>query len=65
MTGKPKDRFKSKILRRSFFIIPEEQVFNRRITRQTTTPEKGTLQTKIYFYKAVDNGKTIQSGKLI
>jgi hypothetical protein len=45
--------------------IVGEQVISRRITRQTTTLEKGNLQTGIYFYKVIDNGKTIQSGKLI
>jgi len=42
-----------------------EQVIQRIITKQTTTLETGTLRTGLYFYKAIDNGKTIQSGKLI
>lgn len=41
------------------------QVIHRMITKQITTLETENLQTGVYFYKVLDNNKSIQSGKLI
>ncbi|MDO9512403.1 MAG: ice-binding family protein [Bacteroidales bacterium] len=35
------------------------------ITKQTTTLQTSSLPTGIYFYRVIDHGKVIQSGKLI
>jgi hypothetical protein len=40
-------------------------VINTKITNPLTTLKTGMLHTGIYFYKVSDNGKLIQSGKLI
>ena len=40
-------------------------VINSKITNSVTTLKTGMLHTGIYFYKVSDNGKLIQSGKLI
>jgi len=41
------------------------EVVNTILTNQSTTIETGNLSSGIYFYKVMDNSKTIQSGKLI
>jgi hypothetical protein len=41
------------------------EVINTRITKQLTTIEIGNLSSGIYFFKLIDNNKTIQTGKLI
>jgi len=42
-----------------------EDIMNTTITKQLTTLETNILSSGIYFYKVIDNNKTIQSGKLI
>jgi hypothetical protein len=42
-----------------------EEVMNTNITGETTTIETGNLVSGIYFYTLVNNGKTVQSGKLV
>ena len=42
-----------------------EVLLEQRITKQTTTLKTETLPAGVYFYKLVDSGKLIQSGKLI
>jgi len=42
-----------------------KEVKNTVITSQMTTLKTGDLHSGIYFYKVMDNNKTIQSGKLI
>jgi hypothetical protein len=42
-----------------------KEVMNIIITRQATTFKTSNLPSGIYFYKVTDNGKVIQSGKLI
>lgn len=41
------------------------QVMNTTIAKQQTYLETGNLPSGIYFYKLIENNKTIQSGKLI
>ncbi len=42
-----------------------EEVINTVITQQLTTLETSNLPSGIYLYKVINNGKIIQSGKLI
>ena len=42
-----------------------KEVMNTIVTKQETTIDMNKLQSGIYFYKVMDNNKTIQSGKLI
>jgi hypothetical protein len=41
------------------------EVMNTTLTKQLTTLETSNLPSGIYFYKVIDNDKTIQSGELI
>lgn len=47
------------------FNILGEEVINSVVTKQVTTLETGNLSSGIYFYKVINNNKTIQAGKLI
>jgi hypothetical protein len=42
-----------------------EEVLNSTLTRQLTILATGMLPSGIYFYKVIENAKTIQSGRLI
>ena len=42
-----------------------KEVMNTIVTKQGTNIDMNKLQSGIYFYKVIDNDKTIQSGKLI
>jgi hypothetical protein len=42
-----------------------EEVINSTLTKQLTILETGMLSSGIYFYKVIENEKTIQSGRLI
>lgn len=41
------------------------EVMNTRVTKKLTTLETNNLPSGIYFYKIIDNNKTVQSGKLV
>ena len=42
-----------------------EEVLNTNVTMELKTIETNSFPTGIYFYKMIENNKTIQSGKLI
>ena len=52
-------------VRLCLYNILGEEVINTNITIQATTLETSNLPSGVYFYKVINNNKTIQSGKLI
>ena len=52
-------------VRLCLYNILGEEVINTNITMQATTLETSNLPSGVYFYKVINNNKTIQSGKLI
>ena len=59
------NEFKNNSYELSIFNVLGKMVISKLITNQVTTLETGQLRSGIYFYRVTENGKQVQSGKLI